>query len=198
MARERAETRLTGANSGWKWSLLTDRRGIPIGWAADAANRNDLLLFTPTLETVGDRGLLCETLHLDRGYDCATVRSFCVANGLHDVVCAKRRADTRPGVRKRPRDRPPRVALASRAHQLVALELRSTSTQYRPQDCSPAYPVDPGDHPAHHRQAHRLAEPVVSHLSAYPLRLLASGARPQHLDVDDVRTSGFRDRAHLD
>ncbi|MEZ5144108.1 MAG: hypothetical protein R2726_16540 [Acidimicrobiales bacterium] len=27
--------------SGWKWSLLTDRHGIPVGWTIDAANRND-------------------------------------------------------------------------------------------------------------------------------------------------------------
>lgn len=24
---------------GWKWSLLTDRNGIPLGWATDGANR---------------------------------------------------------------------------------------------------------------------------------------------------------------
>lgn len=87
---------------GWKWSLLTDRQGIPIGWAADGANRHDLALFSPTLEAAQTRGLLrdVETLHLDRGYDNSVVRTFCTDSGLHDVVCAKRRADTRPGVRK--------------------------------------------------------------------------------------------------
>jgi hypothetical protein len=87
---------------GWKWSLLTDRQGIPIAWTADGANRHDLMLFSPTLEAAGARGLLgdVETLHLDRGYDNSTVRSLCAANGLSDIVCAKRRANTRPGVRK--------------------------------------------------------------------------------------------------
>jgi len=87
---------------GWKWSLLTDRYGIPIAWAIDGANRHDLLLFNPTLEAAEERGLLSdiETLHLDRGYDNSIVRSRCVENGLGDVVCAKRRADTRPGLRK--------------------------------------------------------------------------------------------------
>ena len=28
----------------WKWSILTDLRGIPIGWAVDGANRNDSVL----------------------------------------------------------------------------------------------------------------------------------------------------------
>jgi len=35
--------------SGWKWSLLTDRAGIPVAWAADGANRNDCTLLEPTL-----------------------------------------------------------------------------------------------------------------------------------------------------
>ena len=35
--------------SGWKWSLLTDRWGIPVGWAADGANRHDQTLLEPTL-----------------------------------------------------------------------------------------------------------------------------------------------------
>ena len=30
--------------SGWKWSLLCDRAGIPVSWAADGANRNDQTL----------------------------------------------------------------------------------------------------------------------------------------------------------
>ena len=29
---------------GWKWSIATDRAGIPIGWAADGANRHDSIL----------------------------------------------------------------------------------------------------------------------------------------------------------
>ena len=27
---------------GWKWSVAADGRGLPIGWAIDGANRNDL------------------------------------------------------------------------------------------------------------------------------------------------------------
>ena len=41
---------------GWKWSLLTDRNGIPVSWAADGANRNDITLFEPTVAAAG--GLL--------------------------------------------------------------------------------------------------------------------------------------------
>ena len=37
--------------TGWKWSIATDRFGIPIGWATDGANRHDSILLPPTLET---------------------------------------------------------------------------------------------------------------------------------------------------
>jgi hypothetical protein len=79
--------------SGWKWSVLTDRRGIPVGWATDGANRHDTMLLDPTIAAVAARGLLddIETLHLDRGYDNGVVRARCAEVGLHDVVCAKRR-----------------------------------------------------------------------------------------------------------
>ena len=62
---------------GWKWSLFTDRNGIPLGWVAAPANRNDCVLLEPTLAEAARRGLVaeCETLHLDRGYDNGVVRA---------------------------------------------------------------------------------------------------------------------------
>ncbi|MGH7488034.1 MAG: IS5 family transposase [Acidimicrobiales bacterium] len=95
--------------SGWKWSLLTDRDGIPVGWATDGANRHDTVLFGSTLEAAGRRGLLfdIETLHLDRGYDSKAVRSNCRELGLDDIVCARqRRTGTKPGQRRTPKPRP--------------------------------------------------------------------------------------------
>lgn len=76
---------------GWKWSLLTDRAGIPLGWTTDGANRHDTILFGRTLESARDRGLLgeIETLHLDRGYDSLRVRTHCAEHHLKDVICAK-------------------------------------------------------------------------------------------------------------
>ncbi|MCU0269908.1 MAG: transposase [Acidimicrobiales bacterium] len=78
--------------SGWKWSIATDRHGIPIGWAIDGANRHDCALFAPTLASLAERDLLAdiETLHLDRGYDNGVVRRLCAALGL-DLVCARKR-----------------------------------------------------------------------------------------------------------
>jgi transposase len=78
---------------GWKWSLLADANGIPVGWATDGANRHDTVLFEPTLAQVAARGLLaeCETLHLDRGYDSAGVRTLVAQAGIDDLVCRKQR-----------------------------------------------------------------------------------------------------------
>src|SRR5215207_4431494 len=78
---------------GWKWSIATDRNGIPIGWEIAGANSNDCVLLAATLDAVDARGLLAdiETLHLDRGYDNNIVRALCVELGLDDLVAAKKR-----------------------------------------------------------------------------------------------------------
>lgn len=88
---------------GWKWSLFTDRNGIPIGWATDGANRHDTILFEPTLAQVIERGLLAdtETLHLDRGYDSAPVRGLCADLGIADLVGARKRKRGEPARTKK-------------------------------------------------------------------------------------------------
>ena len=80
------------AKLGWKWSILTDRAGVPVAAAVAGANRHDTTLLEPTLRAVPDRYLAdIETLHLDRGYDNAPARAACAAAGIDDVVCAKKR-----------------------------------------------------------------------------------------------------------
>jgi transposase len=95
--------------TGWKWSIATDRNGVPIGWVSDGANRNDCVLLPATLDAVAARGLLeeVETLHLDRGYDNNIVRSECTARGVDDFVIAERR---KTGTA----DKPKRVPLGMR------------------------------------------------------------------------------------
>ena len=75
------------AKLGWKWSVATDANGIPIAWAIDGANRNDIKLLGPTLDDVTRIGLLVdiETLHLDRGYDYPKIRAQLAALGLDDL-----------------------------------------------------------------------------------------------------------------
>jgi transposase len=81
------------AKLGWKWSILCDRDGIPIGWTADGANRNDSILLEPTLDNAAGRGLLAEieTIWLDRGYDSDITRERLDARGIDDAVIAKKR-----------------------------------------------------------------------------------------------------------
>lgn len=81
------------AKLGWKWSILTDRIGIPFGWATDGANRNDSILLAPTLDNAAGRGLLeeIETLWLDRGYDSEATRERLHERGIKDAVIAKKR-----------------------------------------------------------------------------------------------------------
>jgi len=81
------------AKLGWKWSIATERYGIPIGWTAEGANRNDSILLAPTLDDVANRGLLVdiETLWLDRGYDSNVTRARLIERGIDDAVIAKRK-----------------------------------------------------------------------------------------------------------
>ena len=89
--------------TGWKWSLAADAAGIPLGWVAAGANRQDCILVAATLDTIATRGLLSEiaTIHLDRGYDNGMVRTACVARGIGEVVVTKRRAPGKGRYRKR-------------------------------------------------------------------------------------------------
>jgi transposase len=78
---------------GWKWSMLTDLAGIPCGWTAAGANRNDSILLEPTLDAAAERGLLIDidTIWLDRGYDSAVTRQRLADRDLTDAVIAKKR-----------------------------------------------------------------------------------------------------------
>jgi len=90
------------AKTGWKWSLATDRFGIPLGWVTDGANHHDSILLAPTLQAVADRGLLGDigTLHLDRGYDSNLTTERCQTLGLTDVVCAKKKRKGQAKIKK--------------------------------------------------------------------------------------------------
>ena len=89
------------AKTVWKWSVAPDRHGVPVGWAIDGANRNDVRPLEPTLKAVADNRLLddTETLHPDRGYDSPAARDRLTALGLNDV-CIQRRATKTPGARQ--------------------------------------------------------------------------------------------------
>ena len=86
---------------GWKCSIATDRYGIPLAWAIDGANRNDMVLLGPTLDAFCATGLApdVETLHLDKGYDNGVTITLTTKATLTDLVCAKRRKPGEPKVK---------------------------------------------------------------------------------------------------
>jgi transposase len=91
------------AKLGWKWSVASERHGIPVGWVIDGANRNDVAMLEPTLDAVDGAGLLTDigTLHLDRGYDSRAVRGRLREHGI-DQFEIQRRGTKTPGVNKQP------------------------------------------------------------------------------------------------
>jgi transposase len=88
---------------GWKWSVASERAGIPIAWAIDGANRNDVALLEPTLDALAATGLLPDiaTLTLDRGYDSEAVRARLHDRGLFDLDIQRRGTKPLPGAAQR-------------------------------------------------------------------------------------------------
>ncbi len=87
------------AKLGWKWSVAVDGAGIPLAWAIDGANRNDVALLEPTLDALAATGLLADigTLSLDRGYDYPIVRARLAERGLVDLDIQRRGTKPPPG-----------------------------------------------------------------------------------------------------
>ena len=87
------------AKLGWKWSIASERHGIPIGWAIDGANRHDVRLLDPTLDAIADTGLLTDigTLHLDRSYDYPVIEARLAAAGIADTDIQRRGTKPKPG-----------------------------------------------------------------------------------------------------
>ncbi len=80
-------------------SAGSDRAGIPVGWAIDAANRNDIRLLDPTLDAIETNGLLADigTVSLDRSYDYPAIRNGLVERGLTELDIQKRGTKPPPG-----------------------------------------------------------------------------------------------------
>ena len=78
--------------------MAAERHGVPIGWAIDGANRNDVRMLLPTIDAVAEAGLLVDidTLHLDRGYGYPVVRERLAVYGLDDLSI-QRRGTKEPG-----------------------------------------------------------------------------------------------------
>ena len=151
---------------GWKWSVGSERHGVPIGWVIDGANRNDVRMLIPTIEAIAATGLLVDidTLHLDRGYDYPVVREW-----LGGVRARRSQHPTarHEGARTQAAG-PARAALDRRSDQLVVVQLRPATSQHRPPTPTPTRRALLGHHDPDRRQTHRLARPLEPELNAYP------------------------------
>jgi transposase len=87
------------AKLGHKWSVAVDANGIPIGVALAGANRNDIKLLEPTLDSIITNGLLgdVELLALDRGYDFPVIRERLAGYNLTELEIQKRGTKPPPG-----------------------------------------------------------------------------------------------------
>jgi hypothetical protein len=132
---------------GWKWSVAVERHGIPIGRLIDGANRNDLPMLEPTLDSIVAAGLLVDigTLHLNCDYDYPVVRTRLAGDGLTDLSVQRRRTN-QPGT------------LGLRCIVEAANSWWSNYGQLRPKPTarsSTASGAQPRHYRAHHRQTHR-------------------------------------------
>lgn len=64
------------AKLGWKWLIIVDTSGIPVGWVIAGANRQDSVLLAVSLDAVPKKlRRRIRWLHLDRGFDNNNVRA---------------------------------------------------------------------------------------------------------------------------
>jgi transposase len=91
------------AKLGWKWSVASERNGIPIGWVIDGANRSDITLLEPTLEAVAGNGLVAniDTIHLDRAYDFPVIYRRLTDLGIPHIDIQKRGTKAPSGGKQR-------------------------------------------------------------------------------------------------
>ena len=142
--------------SGWKRSIATDGARIPVAWAAAGANRNDIMLFDPKpLPRSNDKASITTprpcTSTADTGAPASTGQPPLRAS---PTWCGAPQTQTRP---RRPRRTGPSAAgaaLARRANQLMAVQLRPAATKHRPKTRAPPRPARPRRHPHHRHQTH--------------------------------------------
>ena len=161
---------------GWKWSVASERSGIPIAWSIDGANRNDVAMLEPTLDAIAATGLLADigTVTLDRGYDYPAIRARLHARGLDRSRHPTPRHQT-PA--RHPAPAHARAALDRRGDQHVVVELRPTPPQHRPQDPPPPRRTATRHRRTHRRPPHRLPQPLEPSVNAYPLKSLGEASQ---------------------
>ena len=159
---------------GWKWSILTDRNGIPLGWTIDGANRNDSMLLAAhprrrrrTRPARRDRHVVARP----RLRQSASPAQRLAERDIDDAIIAKKRNTQR-------RARAPstfRWGCAGRSSaptrgcrtSVNSAETPTGEHLHRLAQFALAVAV------LAHRKAHRLAKPLVTDHNTYPLEVLS-------------------------
>ncbi len=82
---------------GWKWLIIVDTSGVPVGWVIAGANRQDSVLLAVSLDSVSAKlRRRIRWLHLDRGFDNNNVRAELAERGLSDACIARKRPRNNP------------------------------------------------------------------------------------------------------
>ena len=82
---------------GWKWLIVVDATGIPVGWAIEGANRQDSVMLAVSIDNVpAELRERIVWLHLDRGFDNRNVRRELGERGLSDECIARKRPRGNP------------------------------------------------------------------------------------------------------
>lgn len=82
---------------GWKWLIVVDAGGVPIGCVTEGANRQDSVLLAATIDSVPVKyRRKIRWLHLDRGFDNKNVRAQLDERGLSDACIARKRPRGKP------------------------------------------------------------------------------------------------------
>jgi len=82
---------------GWKWLIIVDATGVPIGWVIEGANRQDSVLLAATIDSVpAPLRERIHWLHLDRGFDNGNVRAQLKERKLSDQCIARKRPRGEP------------------------------------------------------------------------------------------------------
>lgn len=80
------------AKLGWKWLIIVDSSGIPVGWVIAGANRQDSVLLPVSLDTVPKKlRRRIRWLHLDRGFDNKNVREDLETRKMSTECIARKR-----------------------------------------------------------------------------------------------------------
>jgi hypothetical protein len=161
------------AKLGWKWSVASDRHGIPSAGPSTAPTAATSACSSPrstpwSLSACWSTSTRCTSTG-------AMTTRWCASASPHSAWTTWTSSPRHQGARHEAAGAT-RPALDRRGHQLLVVELRPTPTQHRPPTPAPPCSALPGHHRAHRRQAPCLPRPMERRMSTYPLRSLGSAA----------------------